>query len=74
MRSMNANETLVVCGGQTEDFWTIQIHEVPHFENPPAGLTHEIDLRLQNGGCRPTRRHPKPMHWLPPDGSGLQEY
>lgn len=72
MKSMNANETVLVRGGQTEDFWTIQIHEFPRFENPPTRLTREIDPSPRNGGCRPTR--PQPMHWLPHDGSGPQEY
>jgi hypothetical protein len=69
---MNANETALVHGGQTEGFWTIQIREVPRFENPPVGMGHELLHSGQSCGDRPHR--PIPMHWLPPDGSGPQEY
>lgn len=72
MKPLNANETGLVRGGQAEEFRTIQMHEVPRFENPPVGLIHETNRLPRNGGCRLPL--PQPMRWLPPNGSGPQEY
>lgn len=72
MKHLRTREPDLVCGGQGAEFRTIQIHEIPRFENPPIGLAYETLQSGQSSGDRPHR--PIPMHWLPPDGSGPQEY
>ena len=72
MKSMNANETVLVCGGQREEFRTTQIHEIPRFENPPISLAYQTQHSEQS--CQRPPLRPMPMHWLPPDGNGPQEY
>lgn len=72
MKHLRAAQIDSVCGGQGEEFRTIQIHEIPRFENPPIVLKHETYRFEEPSGYRPPR--PIPMHWLPPRDPGLQEY
>lgn len=78
MRELKRAELDAVAAGASAEFRTIVRHEIPRFDEPPAGLDLEqADHSTHVHTCTPPRWSPPkpvPMHWLPPNGSGPQEY
>lgn len=78
MRNLSPTELGAVAGGGASGFRTVIRHEIPRFDEPPVGLQFEQpDASSQAQNCdsamwSPPR--PTPMRWLPPNGSGAQEY
>ena len=78
MRNLSPTELGAVAGGGGPGFRTVIRHEIPRFDEPPAGLQFEqLGAASQAQNCdsatwSPPR--PTPMRWLPPSGSGAQEY
>ena len=78
MRELKRAERDAVAAGASAEFQTIIRHEIPRSDEPPAGLGlqqagHSSDVHA----CTPPRWSPPtpmPMHWLPHDRSGPQEY
>lgn len=78
MRNLSPIEMDAVAGGGAPGFRTVIRNEIPRFDEPPVGLQFEqlgASSQAQNDDSAtwsPPR--PQPMRWLPPNGSGPQEY
>lgn len=78
MRELKLTELDAAAAGASTEFRTIVRHEIPRFDEPPAGLEPEQPGHASDAhACTPWRwwpPRPMPMRWLPPNGSRPQEY
>lgn len=78
MRNLSPTELGAVAGGEAPGFRTVIRHEIPRFDEPPVGLQFEqsgTSSQAQNcDSATWSPPLPQPMRWLPPDGSGPQDY
>ncbi len=64
MNELTGKELDLVCGGQSNELRTVQCHDIPRFDSPSSGLTHELHRLAEPPGDRAPA--PIPLHWLPP--------
>lgn len=69
MRELTPVELDFAVGGRAAKFRTLQIHEIPRYDEPPGGWQFEPSgASLEAETCIPTSSlppRPIPMHWLP---------